>query len=150
LNRLKEEGKLELVEPSEEIKQSYIEKSESNLFSAKILFNNDRLEESVGLAYYSMYHLLTALLFKVGIKCENHSASIVLLKELFGLENRGILEAKTERIDKQYYVGFKLTKQEVEETIKKAETFNSELGDFISRMRNLDVTIYRKRFNEIV
>lgn len=40
LNKLKKEGKLSLVEPSEEIKQAYIEKSESNLISAKILLQN--------------------------------------------------------------------------------------------------------------
>ncbi|MBS3088829.1 HEPN domain-containing protein [Candidatus Pacearchaeota archaeon] len=76
LSKLRREGKLEIVEPSEEMKKSYILKSESNLTSAKILLNNNRLEESVSLAYYSMYHLLIALLFKIGIKSENHSGSI--------------------------------------------------------------------------
>ncbi|MBI3623239.1 hypothetical protein HY212_04135 [Candidatus Pacearchaeota archaeon] len=37
LSKLKKEGKLELVTPSEEMKQSYVIKSESNLISAKIL-----------------------------------------------------------------------------------------------------------------
>lgn len=72
LNKMKKEGKLELVESSEEMKKSYMTKSESNLISSKILLANERLEESVSLAYYSMYHLLIALLFKVGIKSENH------------------------------------------------------------------------------
>lgn len=53
LIELKKKGKLEIVEPSEEIKNSYIEKSESNLISAKILLKNERLEEAVSLAYYS-------------------------------------------------------------------------------------------------
>lgn len=102
LKKLCNQGKLELVESSEELKQSYILKSESNLISAKILLNNDKFEESVGLAYYSMYHLLTALLFKIGIKSENHSASIILLKNLFNHDNKEIFDAKKERIDKQY------------------------------------------------
>lgn len=55
LSKLNKEGRLKLVEPSEEIKDSYIAKSESNLISAKILLSNNKLEESVGLAYYSMY-----------------------------------------------------------------------------------------------
>ena len=103
LAKLFDEGKLQLVNPSEEIKDSYIKKSESNLISAKILLENNKLEESVSLVYYSMYHMLTALLFKVGIKCENHSASIILLKELFSIDNSGIFFAKKERVDKQYY-----------------------------------------------
>jgi len=146
LSKLKKEGKLELVSPSEEIKKSYLLKSESNIISAKILLNNNRLEESVGLAYYSMYHLLTALFFKVGIKSENHSASILLLKELFGQDNTEIHKAKTERIDKQYYVDFSITKADVEDAIKKAEIFNSKIIDFISKLNNEDIKSYREKF----
>ena len=100
--------KLALVEPSEEIKQSYIQKSESNIVSAKILLNNNKLEEAVALAYYSMYHFITALFFKAGIKSENHTASISLLKEIFGIDNEYLIFAKKERLDKQYYVNFKI------------------------------------------
>ena len=149
LIRLKQEEKLQLVEPSEEIKQSYIDKSESNLISAKILLSNNRLEESVGLAYYSMYHLLTALLFKVGIKSENHSASIILLAELFHLNNEAISEAKTERIDKQYYVDFQITKEEVQNTIRNAELFNKKMIDFISKINNEQIKNYHEEFKAI-
>jgi uncharacterized protein (UPF0332 family) len=149
LVKLVQEGKLQLVEPSEEIKQSYVEKSESNLISARILLNNNRLEESVGLAYYSMYHILTALLFKVGIKSENHSASIILLKELFNYDNKDISEAKTERIDKQYYIDFKITQEEVQNMLRKAELFNGNIIDFISKINSNEVKRYRERFKEL-
>lgn len=149
LNKLKKEGKLGLVEPSEEIKQSYIEKSESNIISAKILLENKRLEESVTLSYYSMYHMLTALMFKAGIKSENHSAAIMLLKKLFGADNSDISFAKKERVDKQYYVDFNITKEEVADAIKKAEAFNSKILDFISRMTNEDIVGYREKFRKI-
>ncbi|MAG01840.1 DNA-binding protein [Candidatus Pacearchaeota archaeon] len=147
LNKLKIEGKLKIVEPSEEIKNSYIEKSESNLSSSKILLDNDKLEESIGLTYYSMYHILTALLFKVGIKCENHYASIILLKKLFDIDNSDIENAKKERIDKQYYTDFNIVKLDVVNAIESAEIFNSKIFDFISRITNLDIENYRKRFN---
>ena len=150
LSKLKREGKLELVEPSEEMKKSYMIKSESNLISAKIPLNNDKFEESIGLAYYSMYHLLTALLFKVGIKSENHSASILLLHEIFKQNNKEIFDAKTERIDKQYYVGFSIGKEEVEDTIRKTEAFNSKMIDFISKMGNEEIKICRKNFAELI
>lgn len=146
LNKLKGEGKLELVEPSEEIKQAYIKKSESNIISAKILLENNRLEEAVALAYYSMYHFLTALLFKVGIKSENHSASIILLKDIFGVDNAKISSAKKERVDKQYYVNFAITKEEVADTIRTAELFNTKLLDFVSKLTNENIELYRKKF----
>ncbi|MBU2497105.1 MAG: HEPN domain-containing protein [Nanoarchaeota archaeon] len=150
LNKLIKEGKLELVEPSEEVKKAYIKKSESNMGSAKILLNSNKLEESISLVYYSMYHLLTALLFKIGIKSENHLASIVLLKRLFNQNNNEILTAKRERIDKQYYINFSITKEEVKDAIKKADIFNSEISDFISKLTNERIQEYRKTFKEII
>ena len=134
LIKLNRDGKLGLVEPSEDIAKSYLKKSESYLASAKILLDNGRLEESVSMAYYSMYHALTALLFRNGIKCENHSASIILMKELFGLDNSKILFAKKERVDKQYYVDFRLTKGEVRDMIALAEEFAPALVDLISKL----------------
>ncbi|MCX6742072.1 MAG: HEPN domain-containing protein [Candidatus Pacearchaeota archaeon] len=148
LSKLKKEGKFLLVEPNEEVKKAYLEKSESNLISAKILLENDRLEEAVSLVYYSMYHLLLALLFKVGVKSENHSISIILLKEIFGIENEEISNAKIERIDKQYYVNFHILKNQVEETIKTAEKFNEKIIDFISKMNNSDILKYREKFKK--
>src|SRR3989344_6674476 len=136
LTKLMKENKLKLVEPSEKIKDSYIKKSESNIASSKILLNNGRLEESVSLAYYSMYNITTALLFKVGIKCENHTGVIILLKELFNIDNSDITFAKKERIDKQYYTDFYITKNEVGEAIRIAENFNKEVFDFISKLNN--------------
>ena len=81
LNKLFKKNVLEIVEPSEEIKESYVKKSENSLISAKILLKNEQLENSIALSYYSMYNMLTALLFKTGIKCENHNGSIIILKD---------------------------------------------------------------------
>lgn len=97
-----------------------------------------------------MYHVLTALLFRTGIKSENHSASIILLKRVFGIDNSEISYSKKERVDKQYYVDFKITMAEVNDAVKKAEEFNSRLTDFISRLSNEDVKAYRKKFREII
>ncbi len=149
LTKLKKEGKLELVEASEEIKESYIKKSESSLVSSKILLENEKLEESIALSYYSMYHMLTSLLFQVGIKCENHACSIILMKELFSLDNSDISSAKSERIDKQYYTDFHITKEDVKDAVKNAEDFNSRLLEFISKISHKDIEYYRKRFKDI-
>jgi len=136
LIKLNEEGKLQITEPSEEISESYIKKSESHLESAKLLLNSQKLEESVSMAYYGMYHCLLALLFKCGIKCENHSASILILEELFRKIElaKDISFGKKERIDKQYYTDFKLTKQDCEDMIKKAENFIIEIKKIIKHL----------------
>ena len=150
LAKLVKEGKLGMVEPSEEIKSSYIRKSESYLESARILLEKGKLEESVSMAYYSMYHMLTALLFRTGIKCENHSASITLLKEVFGIDNSEISRTKYERVDKEYYVDFQITRDEVVKIIGRAEGFNSSLLDFISRMNAGKIKMFRIRMESLL
>ena len=146
LNKLKNKRKIELVEISNEIKESYLKKSESNLFSSKLLFENEKLEETVSLVYYSMYNMLLALLFNIGIKSENHSASIILLNMIFDFDNLDILKIKKERIQTQYYVNFEIKKQEVKSLLKIAEQFNAKLFDFISKLTNDRINFYRNKF----
>lgn len=150
LAKLYKKEVIQIVEPSDDVAGSYLVKSESNLISAKILLQNNRLEESVGLAYYSMYHMLTALLFKAGIKCENHAASIILLKKLFDIDNKDISLAKSERVDKQYYVDFHITRAEVEDTIRTSGQFNRKLLDFISKLNKQAIINFRIRFKELL
>lgn len=149
LSRLHREGKLQLVKPNETIKSSYAAKSESNLASAKILLENLRLEESVSLAYYSMYNMLTAVLFQAGIKCENHKASISLLSDVFGIDNKDISFARDERIDKQYYVDFNITIEDATELIEVAEEFNRRLFDFSSKLNSDSISGYRDKLREL-
>lgn len=148
--KMKKDEKIILVEPSEEINESYIKKSESNTLAAKLLLENGMLEESVSIAYYSMYNLLLALLFKTGIKSENHNASIILLNKIFNKDNKLISEAKKERIDKQYHVDFKITKEQVLDTIKSAEEFNAYITDYISKITNDEIKEARKKFQQLL
>ncbi|MEK6932656.1 MAG: HEPN domain-containing protein [Nanoarchaeota archaeon] len=139
-----------IIQPSEELSKSYINKSKNSLESAKILPDNLKLEESVSLAYYSMYHILTALLYKNGIKCENHPASIILLKELFKLDNSKMRFVKKERIDKQDYVDFKLTEKDVKDLIKITEEFNASLYYFIESITFEEIKEYRNELKNIL
>lgn len=148
--KLLDEGKLALVDPSEEMKEAYFRKSESYLISAKLLLDNDRLEESVSMAYYSMYHALRALLFRVGIKCENHSAAIVLLRKVFDVDNSEISSAKRERIDKQYYIDFSITREEVGELIEAAERFDSKILDFAAKLNSKKISSFREKLKRLL
>jgi len=149
LTKLVKQGKLKLVEPSENLFKSYLAKSSSNFDSARILLENDKLEEAVSLIYYSMYNLVLALLYRIGVKSENHSASIILLEKIFGLDNSLIIKSKNERIDKQYYVGFKISKKEVEESLILTEEFNRNLKGFASGIGEKDVMNYRDKIKEL-
>jgi len=155
LNKLKKEKKIELVEPSEEIKLSYLKKAEDCLKSAKILLNNKLYENSTSEAYYSMYNSLLALLFKAGIKSENHSASIMLFEDLFNSKELAkiITFAKSERIDKQYYVEAqqitKATEESCKDMVSEAEDFLVKMKLFISNLSNEDIIFSRKSFENL-
>ncbi|MCK4634358.1 MAG: HEPN domain-containing protein [Candidatus Aenigmarchaeota archaeon] len=156
LSKLKEDGKLELVEASEEICSSYLEKADNCLKSAKILLKNELYENSISMSYYAMYNSLTALLFKTGIKCENHSASILLLKKVFNKIDlfKKISSTKEERIDKQYYLTSKenleLTKESTKDMINEAENFLIQIKLFINKLCIEEIENIRKRFKSLV
>lgn len=150
LIKLKKEKKIQVVEPSEEIKVAYLQRSEESLRSAKALFQINNLKDSVALTYYSMYYSLLALLFRIGIKCENHTGAIMLLKEIFDINNEKIAAAKKERVDKQYYVDFSVTKEEVSDMIIIAEEFNSQLLHFIDNLNQNKIKKYQEKVTKIL
>lgn len=139
LMKLHKENKLLVVEPSNEIKEAYLQRSNESLSSANALLEIGNLKDCVALAYYSMYHGLLALLFRIGIKSENHAASIILLKEVFGIDNSRISKAKSERVDKQYYVDFSVNDEEAKASIKAAEEFIAEMHDFIAKLNEEEI-----------
>jgi len=145
LIKLKKEGKINLIAPSEEVKESYLKDSESYFISSKMLFKEIRLKESTQLIYFSVYYSILALLFRTGIKSENHLASIILLKEIFSLDNSFVLILQKKRVG-TYYPDFNLQKQEFVQLIQKAEDFNINLLDFISKLTNEEIKSYRNKF----
>ena len=150
LNKLAIEGKLRIVQPSEEISTAYISKSHSNLNAAKILLDSAQLEECVTLAYYAMYNCVLALLFRCGIKSENHGASIIILKKIFGepkLESM-ISFGKKERIDKQYYIDFSLTKKDSDDMLIMAEEFIIQCQIVINKLTHTRIDEIRLKLAE--
>lgn len=155
LNKLIREDKLELVEPSEDICDSYLQKSDNCFKSAKLLFQNGLFENSIGQSYYAMYNLLLALLFRIGIKCENHAGAILLLKLLFEKDDmfKLISEAKKERIDKQYYVTTEkdeITQEAAQELITNSEDFITTVKLSIKNLDNDAVNKTRESFEVLV
>ena len=156
LKKLKRKRVIELVESSEKMKSSYLIKADNCLKSAKILFSSQLYENSTSEAYYCMYNSLLSLLFKIGIKSENHSASIIIFDKLF--EDKGLIKIiswdKEERIDKQYYVEtqqiVKVTKESCNEMILKAEDFLVKMKLLISELSNEKISSARDNFVKLL
>jgi uncharacterized protein (UPF0332 family) len=104
LDKLKIEQTLKLVEPSTEISKSFLIKSQKCAIVAKLAFNEGIYENAVSEAYYSMYNTITASFYQCSIKCENHSAAVILLKQIFEQDKLNTIfsEFKKDRIDNQY------------------------------------------------
>ena len=94
LSKLGREGRLELVESSEQISSSYEKKGTECQKVAKLAFDNGYYESAITQSYYSIYNNVLSLFFKCGIKCENHSASAILLKEFFSQKELGSIFSK--------------------------------------------------------
>jgi len=139
-----------LVESSKEISKSYKQKSKNALKAAKVLATQDLVEESISMSYYSMYNLVLSLFFLVGIKSENHSASIFILKELFCLDNSSLLFAKKERINKQYYPNFNVSLKDAKDMIEMSGDFIVILEAFIDKVSLQDIKAYRSKFLRLV
>lgn len=150
IKKLHKEKALQLVAPSDEIKTAYLRKSESFLASARLLLDNNRFEESVSMAYYSMYYSVLALFFATGIKCENHTAAIILLDDVFGIDSSALESAKTERIDKQYYVTSAPVRDNVIDLITAAESFDADLLDVIDRLTTDKREAFQKKLKALL
>ncbi len=144
--KLISEEKISLIDASDEVSEAYGNKSKTSLKAAKILLDQNLLEEAISMSYYSMYHKANSLFRLIGIKCENHSAIILLLKERFKINNKEISFAKEERINKQYYTDFLVTKQDVKNGIKDAGSFIDELDLFIDSLTKDKKEEYKQKF----
>ncbi|MFA5797041.1 MAG: HEPN domain-containing protein [Candidatus Woesearchaeota archaeon] len=155
LNKLKKEGKLELVDPSQEISKAYLIKSDNCIRSSKYLFEKNIYENAVAEAYFGIYNSLLSLLFKCGIKSETHAGSIILLRRIFGLDAiaKIVFDAKKERIDNQYYVtdniNTAISRDYCKRFISSAEKIVLELRSYAARLTEEKINVLRNRFKRI-
>src|SRR3989338_4417009 len=155
LNKLGREGKLEIIESSEQISISYEKKGVECREVANLAFDNGYFESAITQSYYSMYNNVLSLFFKCGIKCENHSASAILLKEFFNQKDLGLIfsKAKEERIDKQYYVtpsqNNPATKESAKEMISIAMEFNPKITAFKNNLKLEEIKKIRDKISYV-
>ena len=151
LAKLKAEELLKLIEMSDEISKSYLIKSDKCVQVAQLAYDAGIYENAVSEAYYSIYNTVVSLFFKCGIKCENHSGAVLLIKEVFNLPELYAIfsEFKKDRIDNQYYIPIAgtepINKEKSNERIKTAQRFNVELRSYIGRISIQQIKEMRDR-----
>jgi uncharacterized protein (UPF0332 family) len=140
---------IQIIEPSENLKESYLKMSERFFESADLLLKNKFYESSTTDFYYSAYNSLLATLFYCGIKSENHNVSIGILKDILDKKElfEIISEIKEERIDKQYYHETPATKEKITEIKKLAREFNLQMRIFLNSLNKEKIKEIRKKLS---
>jgi len=88
---------LKIVEPNERLSISYLEQAKSSLLRAeKDLEDKDLLWATVAI-YYAEYYALYSFLQKIGIKCENHTCSILAVTFLLGKDKTKVINQHKEK-----------------------------------------------------
>lgn len=116
---------IEIVEPSDNLREAYLIKAENALDTLKTSKSRDW---QLITAYYAMYNSIYSLLMKIGIKCEIHSCTIEFtkryLKEQFTPEDFELIDkAFSARIDSQYYVNRQVPDRNYDLILKKTPAF---------------------------
>lgn len=122
---LKTKNGIELVEPSKNVAEAYIQKAEICLQELRTVKTR---EWKITTAYYTMYFALYAVLMRMGIKCEIHSCTIACMSafffDYFNSEQSAFMkDAFTARNDAQYYVDHVVSEEMQQRMEKEAPQF---------------------------
>ena len=139
---------LRIAEPNEKLSKSYLEQAKSSLLRAEKDLNDNDLLWSTVVIYYAEYYALYSFLQRIGIKCENHTCSILTVTLLLGDEKtRTINMHKDKRIDAQYYMKFD-QEMKVRTMLQEAKIFVSNFDEITSRLIESEIKRYRETLSK--
>lgn len=139
---------LRVLQPNERLSKSYLEQAKSSLLRAeKDLADNDLLWATVTI-YYAEYYALYSFLQRIGIKCENHTCSILAVAILLGNDKTKIInDHKKKRIDAQYYMKVG-QKEKIKLMLQEAKLFISEFDEIVSSLTDDEIKTYREKLKK--
>jgi len=99
--------------------------------------------------YYAEYYALYSFLQRIGLKCENHSCTILAAEFLLGKDKtRTIRQHMGKRIDAQYYM--RIGKQEqVRQMLDQAKEFIAGYDELVSNLYEKEIGAYSARIKII-
>ncbi len=138
---------LRVIEPSERLAKSYLQEAKSSLKRAEKNFLDGDLLWTTVVIYYAEYYALYSFLQRIGLKCENHSCSILAATHLLGEEKTLIInQHKEKRIDAQYYM--KVDKEEeIKKMLQEAKIFIFTFDELISNIDEKEAENYKSKLN---
>lgn len=138
---------LKIAEPNTRLSKSYLEQAKSSLLRAQKDFEDKDLLWATVAVYYAEYYALYSFLQRIGVKCENHSCSILAVGLLLGADKtKTINEHKEKRIDAQYYM--KVDQEDkVKAMIIEAQNFISNFDGLVSNLSEKEIKEYRDKIS---
>ena len=139
---------LRLVDPNERLSKSYLEQAKLSLLRAeKDLNDNDLLWSTVAI-YYAEYYALYSFLQRIGVKCENHTCSILAVTFLLGNDKTNIInQHKDKRIDAQYYMKVD-QENKLRKMLQEAKVFVSNFDELVSTLYDEEIKKYREKISK--
>jgi len=138
---------LKIVEPNERLSKSYLEQAKSSLLRAKKDFEDKDLLWTTVAIYYADYYALYSFLQRIGVKCENHSCSILSVGFLLGENKIKIInEHKDKRIDAQYYIKVG-QENKVWLMFMEAQDFISSFDEMVSNLSDEEIKEHRNKIS---
>ena len=150
---LKQKKGLELVNPSENISESYFKLAENSIGTMNREKDKNKVF-SISAGYYSMYYALYGILMKIGIKCEIHQCTIKFmekfLSDLYSKEDMNkIYSAFKLRNTAQYYVEKVIDEKDFNELLENAPNFLLKSQEILSSLNEDKIKELRKVLNKI-
>ena len=144
---LKIKDGLKLVLPNERLSKSYLEQAKSSLLRANKDFEDKDLLWTTVAIYYAEYYALYSLLQRIGVKCENHSCSILAVSILLGEDKvETINKHKDKRIDAQYYMKVD-QENKVKAMLTEAQNFIAAFDELVSNLSEEEIKEYRDKIS---
>ncbi len=140
---------LKIADPNERLSRSYLNQAKSSLLRAQKDFEDKDLLWTTVAIYYAEYYALYSFLQRIGVKCENHSCSILAVSILLGEDKTKIInEHKDKRIDAQYYMKVD-QENKVKIMITEAQNFISEFDELVSNISDKEIEEYRDKISKL-
>ena len=140
---------LRIVEPNDRLARSYLEEAKLSLERAEKNFRDGDLLWTTVVVYYAEYYALYSFLQRLGIKCENHSCSILAVTSLLGEDKTKIInQHKDKRIDAQYHMKID-KKEQINQMLQEAKIFISIFDQLVSNTNEKEINSYRTHLENI-
>ena len=115
-----------IEKPNSNLSEAYVKMSREDLVVLRSLPDIAKTWKAVA-AYYARYHIITALILRIGVDCKDHNCSINIAEYLFPDIDKKLFsdlrKAKRQRINLQYYIDRPVSEKDIQKNLENVDFF---------------------------